>query len=139
MSQSSDSDTLRTSGALITLTGTVDTYDYDEMLSLFKRLDPSSPYYDQYESARESFEGEMYRMIVLDTPQTLRLRTGEEGYFDGEALMINIQGIDNMDRYEGQHITFTIDPTTTHWPNDWSVPLGQPVANDIYIPGEKDF
>ena len=53
--------------------------------------------------------------------------------------MINIQGIDNMDRYEGQHNTFTIDPTTTHWPNDWSVPLGQPVANDIYIPGEKDF
>ncbi len=139
MSESSDSGTLRTSGALITLTGTVGTYDYDEMLSLFKKSDPDSPYYDQYESARESFEGEMYRMIVLDTPQTLRLRTGEEGYFDGEALMINIQGIDNMDRYEGQHITFTIDPTTTHWPNDWSVPLGQPVANDIYIPGEKDF
>lgn len=136
MSESSDSGTLRTSGALITLTGTVGTYDYDEMLSLFKKSDPDSPYYDQYESARESFEGEMYRMIVLDTPQTLRLRAGEEGYFDGEALMINIQGIDNMDRYEGQHITFTIDPTTTHWPNDWSVPLGQPSTLDIRILGE---
>ena len=50
--------------------------------------------------------------------------------------MINIQGIDNLDRYEGQNITFTIDPTTTHWPNDWSVPLGQPSTLDIRILGE---
>ena len=120
-------------GDRIVLTGTVDTYDYDEMLSLFKRFDANSPYYEQYESAREFFEGEFYRMIVLDTPQTLRLRTSEDGYFNGEVLMINIQGIDGMEQYEGRHITFSIDPTTTYWPNDWMVPLGQPLAEDINV------
>ncbi len=130
---SSDNGMFPTDGDRIVLTGTVGTYDYDEMLSLFKRFDPNSPYYEQYESARESFEGEFYRMIVLDTPQTLRLRTSEDGYFDGEVLMVNIQGIDGMEQYEGQHIMFSIDPTTTHWPNDWMVPLGQPLAEDIHV------
>ncbi len=130
---SSDNGMFPTDGDRIVLTGTVGTYDYDEMLSLFKRFDPNSPYYEQYESARESFEGEFYRMIVLDTPQTLRLRTSEDGYFDGEVLMVNIQGIDGMEQYEGRHITFSIDPTTTYWPNDWMVPLGQPLAEDIHV------
>ncbi len=49
--------------------------------------------------------------------------------------MIRIDYVDGMDRYEGRHITFSIDPATTCWPSDTSLPLGQPIAREIRIVG----
>lgn len=80
-----------------------------------------------------------YRVIVLDTPQILSIRPGDgpdgpDDYFSNEALMINLYWADGMDQYEGQHITFSIDPDSTYWPSDMGVlPLGQPWTSDIHV------
>ncbi len=47
--------------------------------------------------------------------------------------MIRIDDVDGMDQYEGQHITFSIDPAHTFWPSDTSLPFGQPGTRDIHI------
>lgn len=110
------------------LTGTVGTYDYDEIIALQGQPDPNDSEYSKSLT---------YRVIVLDTPQTLRLHSGseEDDYFFHEALMINIDYVDGMEQYEDRHITFSIAPDTTHWPSDTSLPLGQPIASDIHILG----
>lgn len=38
-----------------------------------------------------------------------------------------------MDQYEGQHITFSIDPAATFWPSSADLPFGQPFTSDICI------
>ena len=128
-SEPSDSDTLPTDGDRIVLTGTVRTCDYDEIVALQEQPDPNG--WD--ESSVEFSRKLTYRVIVLDTPQTLRLIDIDFNYVSREVLMINIVGIDGMDRYEGRHITFSIDPSTTCWPSDTSLPLGQPYTADIHI------
>lgn len=130
-SEPADSDTLPTDGDRIVLTGTVGTYDYDEIIALQGQPDPNG----LDESSVEDSRSLTYRVIVLDTPQTLNLHSGDEldDYYIHEALMINLCYIDNMDQYEGRHITFSIDPATTWWPTDTSLPLGQPLAGDIHI------
>ncbi len=131
-SEMADSDTLPTDGNRIVLTGTVGTYDYDEIVALQEEPDPNAEFYDEYD--REYVRSTTYRVIVLDTPQTLRLHSGgEDDYFSHEALMINIDYTDGMDQYENQHITFSIDSAEAYWPNDTSLPLGQPIARDIHI------
>ncbi|MBD5524157.1 MAG: sigma-70 family RNA polymerase sigma factor [Lachnospiraceae bacterium] len=130
----SDSGTLPTDGDRIVLTGTVGTYDYDEIVALQGQPDPNAPYED--ESALEYIRSTTYRVIVLDTPQTLRLRSsgdGDEHYFFSEALMIDLYYADGMEQYEGQHITFSIDPANTYWPSSADLPFGQPFSSDIHI------
>lgn len=132
-SESLDSSVLPTDGDRIVLTGTVGTYNYDDIISLQGRPDPN----DFDERAVEYAQSRTYHVIVLDTPQTLRLRSFDpsegDNYTIHEALMINIEGTDNMNQYEGQHITFSIDPDATWWPTDTSLPLGQPSTGDIHV------
>ncbi len=133
-SEPTDSDTLPTDGDRIVLTGTVGTYDYDEIIALQGQPDPNI--YDDIwaEKYMESARNQTYRVIVLDTPQTLKLHSGaDDSYSTHEALMINLDYIDGMDQYENQHITFSIDPANSWWPSDTSLPLGQPFAGDIHI------
>lgn len=129
----SDSSTLPTDGDRIVLTGTVGTYDYDEIIALQGQPDPNAPYYE--ESFLEYIRSTTYRVIVLDTPQTLRLHSGggDDDYFFSEALMINLEYVDGMEQYEGQHITFSIDPGSSWWPSDTGLPFGQPFSSDIHI------
>lgn len=129
LSEPTDSGTLPTDGDRIVLTGTVRTCDYDEIVALQEQPDPNG--WD--ESSVEFSRKLTYRVIVLDTPQTLRLIDIDFNYVSREALMINIVGIDGMNRYEGRHITFSIDPSTTCWPSDTSLPLGQPYTGDIHV------
>lgn len=129
-SEPADSGTLPTDEDRIVLTGTVRTCDYDGIIALQGQPDPnaSDPYSLEYSRSLT------YRVIVLDTPQTLRLQSGGgDDYFFNEALMFNINYVDGMDQYEGQHITFSIDPSTTCWPSDTSLPIGQPIVRDIHI------
>lgn len=129
-----DSGTLPTDGDRIVLTGTVGTYDYDEIIALLGP-DPNihgdkfdEPYLEVYRSMT-------YHVIVLDTPQTMRLHSGgvDDDYFFSEALMISLDYADGMEQYEGQHITFSIDPATTYWPSSADPPFGQPSSSDIHI------
>lgn len=109
------------------LTGTVGTYDYDEIIMLQEPHNLND--FDEYSRSAT------YRVIILDTPQTLCLHSDgkEEDYFSNEASMISIDYAEGMDRYEGRHITFSIDPTAAYWPSDTSFPLRQPIARDIRI------
>lgn len=130
-SEPTGSGTLPTDGDRIVLTGTVGTYDYDEIIALQGQPDPNS--FDEYSMSYS--RSVTYRVIVLDMPQTLRLHIDgeEDDYFSNEALMISIDYADDMEQYEGQHIIFSIDPAAAYWPSDTSLPLGQPVAEDIHI------
>ena len=130
-SESIDSVTLPTDGDRIVLTGTVGRCDYHRIVALQGQPDPNGG---------EQFL-QIFRVIILDTPQTLRLiQSGgdEDDYFSNEALMISFdyadrEVIDYMDQYVGQHITFSIDPAKTYWPSDTLLPLGQPYTGDIHI------
>lgn len=115
---------LPTDGDRIVFTGTVGTYTYDEVLALQGISDPNPGY--------SSTKNTPIRLIVLDTPQTLSLR-GEEELRSGYVTVINISYADSLTQYDGQHITFSIDPYNTYWPQDTSLPLGQPSTGDIHI------
>ena len=115
---------LPTDGDRIVLTGTVSTYSYDGVLALQGISDPNPGY--------SSTKNTPIRLIVLDTPQTLSLR-GEETLRSGYVTVIDVSYYDEMAQYEGQHITFSIDPNNTYWPQDTSLPLGQPSTGDIHI------
>lgn len=130
-SESVESGTLPADGDRIVLTGTIGTYDYDGIIALQGQPDPNGC--DEY--SVEHSRSITYRVIVLDTPQTLRFHSGgvEDEYFSNEARMINLYYVDGLDQYEGQHITFSIDPGSTWWPSDTSLPLGQPFTRDIRI------
>ena len=97
------------------------------MVELQGQPDPNAgPYTDKSQT---------YRVIVMDAPQMLHLRhrADSDRYSSKEVMMICIGLADCLDAYEGRHITFSIDPTATYWPNDWMVPLGQPLAEDINV------
>ncbi len=131
LSESADSGTLPTDGDRIVLTGTVGTYDYDEIIELQRQPDPNGDYEDSVGYSRSR----TYRVILLDTPQILRLHGSDfdDYYFSGEVLMLNLEYTDCMDQYMGQHITFSIDPAHTYWPSDTSLPVDQPFTEDIHV------
>ena len=135
-SEPAPTDALPTDGDRIVLTGTLGTYSYDEIIALQGQPDPNAPYYDEAFFARE--RSRIYHVILLDTPQTLHIRQLDE-YISAEASMICIGAIDDIDQYEGRHITFSIDPDTSWWPTDTSLPLDQPYANDIRIFDGENF
>lgn len=122
--------TLPTDGDRIVLTGTVGTYDYDGIIELQGEPDPND-FDGNYNGYARSMT---YRVIVLDAPQTLRLHSGGgDDYSSHEASMINLYYADGMEQYEGQHITFSIDPENSWFPSDTSLPLDQPFARDIHV------
>ena len=131
-SEPSDNDTLPVDGDRIVLTGTVIICDYDGIVELQGEPDPAAMYYT--EDYWDEVRSRIYQVIVLDTPQTLRLLSGGgDGYSEHEASMIALWSVEDMSRYEGQHITFSIDPSNTRWPSDTRLPIGQPGTTDIHI------
>lgn len=129
-SGSADNGALPTDGDRIVLTGSVGTYGYDEIVEL--QGEPDANAFD--ERWMEYAQSRTYRVILLDTPQFLRLHSGaDDDYFSSEARMISIEEADGMEQYEGQHITFSIDPAHSYWPSDTSLPLGQPITEDIHV------
>lgn len=108
----------------IVLTGTIGTYDYDSVVSLQGVPD--------YNGGGE--RGKTWRLIVLSAPTTITANNGDGfGSRADEARMIRVDsaGIDSA--YDGQTVTFSIDPNSTWWPSDTSMPVGQPSTNDIHI------
>ena len=133
-----DSGALPADGDRIVLTGTVCTLDYDEIVVICPDI-----YADTYDDwAWEFMRSQTYPVILLDTPQTLSLHSGgfmeeyddeKDRYGSDEVLMIDLKYTDSMDQYEGQHITFSIDPASTYWPTSGDVPYGQPHTSDIHV------
>lgn len=112
-------------GDRIVFTGTIGTYTYEEVIELQGCPDPNAPWTDHNAT---------FRLIVLDTPQTMELE-GIDGPRSGEVKVIAIFDTEDTAGYEGQHLTFSIDPQNTYWPSDTSMPVGQPTTGDIHVLG----
>ena len=111
----------------IVLSGTIDVYSYAEMLKLQGKADPNAGYTDTTKT---------YHLVVLDSPQTLSLVSGDGvGHSEHEAKMI-LLGDSVTNDYDGKHIEFSIDPEASWWPSDTRLPVGEPSTDDIVIIGE---
>ncbi len=112
-------------GDRIVFRGTIDTYTYDEVVKLQGEPDPNSEWAD---SSRT------FRLIVLDTPQAMDLRSGDGmGSYESEVDLINVTYAEGLEQYDGQQLIFSIDPDATWWPSDTSLPLGRPSTSDVHV------
>lgn len=107
----------------IVFTGTVGTYSYEEVIALQGCPDPNAPWTDSSQT---------FRLIVLDTPQIMELE-GLDGPRSDEVVVISVDYAENLASYEGEHLTFSIDPKSTYWPSDTSMPVGQPATKDVRV------
>ena len=113
-----------TDGDRIVFQGTLGAYSYSEVLALQGQADPNPG----------SDMGETYYLIVLDTPQTMNLRSGDGlSSRNGEVHLVNVSYVEGIGQYAGQHLTWSIDPSQTYWPSDTSLPLGEPSTDDVHI------
>lgn len=111
-----------TDGNRIVFSGTIGTYSHDEVVALQGAPDPNGN------------TGGTYRLIILDSPQSMTLKSGDGlGSYTGTVTMIDVSYVSGLDAYEGQHRTFSIDPNRAHWPSDTSIPLGQPSTSDVHV------
>lgn len=117
---------LPTDGDRIVFTGTVGTYSYEEVIALQGCPDPNAPWSDSSQT---------FRLIVLDTPQEMELQSGDPvGSPRSDTVrLISVAYAEGLEQYEGQHLTFSIDPKATYWPSDSSMPVGQPSTKDVHV------
>ena len=101
----------------IVFTGTVGTYSYEEVIDLQGCHDPNAPWTDSSQT---------FRLIVLDTPQEMELQSGDPlgSPRSGMVQLISVAYAEGLEQYDGQHLTFSIDPSNTYWPSDTSMPVG---------------
>lgn len=116
---------LPTDGDRIILSGTAGLFDYYQVVELQGAPDDNAEWADKSET---------FLLIVLDEPQSLELST-VDGYRNDTARMIRISSAAELEPYIGQHVIFSIDPETTRWPSDTSLPIGQPRTSDIHVLG----
>ena len=112
----------------IVFTGTVDTYSYEDVIVLQGCPDPNAPWTDSSQT---------FRLIVLDTPQEMELQSGDPvgSPRSGMVRLISVAYAEGLEQYDGQHLTFSIDPSNTYWPSDSSMPVGQPATGDVHVVG----
>ncbi len=96
VSEAPGESTLPEDGDRIVFTGTIGTYTYEEVIELQGCPDPNAPWTDHNAT---------FRLIVLDTPQTMELE-GIDGPRSGEVKIIAIFDTEDTAGYEGQHLTF---------------------------------
>lgn len=120
---------LPTDGDRIVFTGTIDTYSYEEVIALQGCPDPNAPWSDSSQT---------FRLIVLDTPQEMELQSGDPvGSPRSDTVrLISVAYVEGLEQYDGQHLTFSIDPKATYWPSDTSMPVGQPGTRDVHVLNE---
>lgn len=114
---------LPTDGDRIVFRGTLNSYSYDEVVALQGEPDPNAEWADT---------SEVFWLILPDEPQAMSLgSSGGGGFTEGTVDMISVtysQGLESLKQYEGQQLIYSIDPNTTWWPSDTSLPLGKPLA-----------
>ena len=108
---------LPTDGDRIVFTGTIDTYSYEEVIALQGCPDPNAPWSDPSQT---------FHLIVLDTPKEMELQSGDPvGAPRSDTVrVISVAYAEGLEQYDGQHLTFSIDPEATYWPSDTSMPVG---------------
>ncbi len=102
----------------IKLSGTLDRYGYDKVVSMQGKPDPNGAYANTSAT---------YALVVLDEPQDLTFQT-IDGTDTRNVWALRVSNIDEVEQYVGQHITFSVDPYEGMFPADTSMPIGQPSA-----------
>lgn len=120
---------LPTDGNRIVFRGTLHSYTYDEVVALQGEPDPNAQWADT---------SEVFWLILPEEPQTMSLgSSGGGGFTEGTVDIISVtysQGMEQLKQYEGQQLVYSIDPNTTWWPSDTSLPLGKPLAiGEIHV------
>lgn len=113
-----------TDGDRIVLQGTVGVYTAGEILTMQGRQDILNSGYPTDETVWA---------ITLDQPEMVTGRQAGESGITGEATMIGLAEGAGLESYDGQHVVFSIDPDTTWWPTDVSMPVDQPRTDDVHI------
>lgn len=108
------------------LSGTVGYYTNDEVIAL-QNLNPNYGYGAPFAT---------YYIVILDDPQDLSFMTsdpGEERLFASNVSMINLSYVNDIAQYVGKQIIFSVDKKTTGWASGSSLPVSQPVADEMHI------
>ena len=118
-------ETLPEDGDRLVLTGTLNEYTYEQTVELQGVPDPNAQWADTSMT---------YWIVVLDEPQTIEIMSGSgPELVSSEASLIGILEPVGLEQYAGQHITFSIDPETSWWQSDTSLPLGAARVKSIKI------
>lgn len=116
-------DALPTDGDRIVFRGVLDSYSYDEVVTLQGSPDPNAGWSDTSKT---------FWLIIPEPEQSMNLCAGDgDGYWDDIVDMIDVsytKGLDELKQYAGQEVVFSIDPNMTYWPSDTSMPVGRPYA-----------
>lgn len=99
----------------LVLTGTLNEYSYEQTVELQGVPDPNAQWADTSMT---------YWIVVLDEPQTIEIMSGSgPELVRNETSMICILEPAGLEAYAGQHLIFSIDPETSWWQSDTSLPL----------------
>ncbi|MBO4881590.1 MAG: RNA polymerase sigma factor [Firmicutes bacterium] len=110
----------------LVFTGEIATYNYEAVVEMQGYPDYNAAYSDHSET---------YRIIVLDEPQEVTLQA-VDGPYTGTLRFLTVRTEAGVpEDIDGQRIVFSIDPETTWWPSDTSIPLGQPKSRDVHVMG----
>ena len=108
----------------LVFTGEIATYNYEAVVEMQGYPDYNEAYTDKTQ---------VYRIIVLDEPQEVTLQA-VDGPYTGTLRFLTIRDEAGVpEELDGHDIVFSIDPETTWWPSDTSIPLGQPKIRDMHV------
>ncbi|MBR5981569.1 MAG: sigma-70 family RNA polymerase sigma factor [Firmicutes bacterium] len=105
----------------LVFTGEIATYTHDEVVEM-----QGFPDYNGFDP------NETYRIIVLDELQEVTLGA-VDGARAGTLRSVSVRADAGVREALEGGIVFSIDPETTWWPSDTSIPLGQPKTGDIHV------
>ncbi|MBQ7063390.1 MAG: sigma-70 family RNA polymerase sigma factor [Firmicutes bacterium] len=131
-SEQSEESTLPVDGDRIVLSGTINTYSYEEVLELQGQPDPNGV---------NNSKGWIYRIIILDTPQPLQGRQDINTVERMVSMIIVYEkapsGLEFIftpnipTELDGQHIVFSIGDVS--WSSGTDIPMGAARIKDIRI------
>lgn len=121
---------LPTDGNRTVLRGTLQAFSYDQVISWQGMADPNPPTAEKQAST--------YYIITFDQKISLTANS-VDGLWSSQTKGIYLRdqtaaGSIGLNRV-GTDIIFSIDPNTTYWPSDTSIPMGTPTTSDIHLLG----
>ena len=107
----------------IVLKGEIATYNYEATVELQGFPDYNAAWTDR---------SQKYRIIVLSEPQEVTLQS-VDGPYKSTLKMLSVDDAGISEELDGHRIVFSIDPETTWWKSDTSIPLGAPDVKDVHV------
>ena len=107
----------------IVFTGEIATYNYEATVELQGFPDYNAEWTDK---------SQVYRIIVLDEPQEATFQS-VDGPYSATVELFSVDDAGIPEDLDGQRIVFSVDPETTWWKSDTSIPLGAPDLKDVHV------